>query len=516
VAKRIRGILESLLGWRRDAALAEVVSDAELLQRFMATRDEAAFELLVWRHGTMVLGVCRRAIRDVQLAEDAFQAVFIVLARKAGSIRGGNVAGWLFRVARRVATRAIRRRPMAELPADLPSKPQSSRAEHQELTEILDAEVARLPNRLRRVVILCYLGGQTADDAARELGCPRGTVLSRLAAARKRLAVSLNRRGVILSTAIVVLGVEPASRLISATITDTHRFLSGTVRPGSTASVLAEGVIQTMTRGTLVTALAGALLAATFAGGVGWVAAQTQTTNPGMTPVHPSADQSPPRGQSAAAPAAARADDKPRDQQLRRLEQHYAELAENAQKLEQQIAHLRDKTMQESRDAVSQLRTLQSEYGIDRELAVEELREAAIQARAARRTLANTESMLQKDVTNPDREIGRKRLESAEKELTRRREDLRNLNGRLLPAIEQLREAIAKSENQYVSQIRTLEADLDVLRESRANLNRQILAIKAGVAVATNQPTVNEVGGKLDALLREVGQLRKDIRELKK
>ena len=106
MAGRVRGILETLLGRRREIALSEVVGDAELLRRFTATRDEAAFELLVWRHGTMVLGVCRRAVRDEQLAEDAFQAVFIVLARKAGSIRGGNVGGWLFRVARRVAARA--------------------------------------------------------------------------------------------------------------------------------------------------------------------------------------------------------------------------------------------------------------------------------------------------------------------------------------------------------------------------------------------------------------------------
>src|SRR5689334_8878023 len=100
VSKRLQGILDNLLGRHREAALSEVVGDRELLDRFIASRDEAAFELLVWRHGSMVLGICRRAIRDLQLAEDAFQAVFIVLARKARSIRGGNVAGWLFRVAR--------------------------------------------------------------------------------------------------------------------------------------------------------------------------------------------------------------------------------------------------------------------------------------------------------------------------------------------------------------------------------------------------------------------------------
>ena len=161
MAGRVRGILEHLLGRRMKAAVSEVVSDSELLQRFIATRDEAAFELLVWRHGAMVLGLCRRALRDEQLAEDAFQAVFLVLARKAPSIRGGNVAGWLF--ASRVAplARAVSFNPPAtgsayRFPTVTGGK--------EELTAILDAEAARL-GRLR-AVILCYLGDHSTEDAA--------------------------------------------------------------------------------------------------------------------------------------------------------------------------------------------------------------------------------------------------------------------------------------------------------------------------------------------------------------
>jgi RNA polymerase sigma factor (sigma-70 family) len=516
MAKRIRGILESLLGRCQDAALCEVVSDSELLQRFIATRDEAAFELLMWRHGAMVLGVCRRAIRDLQLAEDAFQAVFLVLARKAGTIRCGNVAGWLFRVARRVAARAIRQRSLSQLPSDLPSHPQPSLVEQEEVTEILDAEIALLPDRLRRVVILCYLGGQTTEEAARELSCPRGTILSRLAAARKCLARRLSRRGVILPAAIVVSGTEPTSRLVSATISDMPRLLSGMARPGSMATILAHGVIQTMTRGTLVTAFACALVAAAFAGGVGWVAAQAQTTRPGITALQPLASQ-PAAGARAPSTPVARADDKPRDQQLRKLEQLQAELSDKGQILEQRIAQLREKTRNESLGAAVRLRTAQSAYDIDRELAVGELREAATQTRTARRSLADTESMLQKDVTNAAREIGRKRLELAEKELSRRREELRNLNGQHLPAIEQLRESVTRAETQYINQISSLEEELTVVRESRASLTRQIMAIQSGLPDAASQPAINpDVGSKLDALLREVGQLRKEVRELKK
>ena len=104
MAGRVRGLLERLLARRREAA-GEGVPDSELLRRFTRDRDEAAFELIVWRHGGMVLGLCRRAVRDEQLAEDAFQAVFLILARKALAVRG-NLGGWLFKVARRVSARA--------------------------------------------------------------------------------------------------------------------------------------------------------------------------------------------------------------------------------------------------------------------------------------------------------------------------------------------------------------------------------------------------------------------------
>lgn len=271
MAGRVRGILEHLLGRRREIALSEVVADAELLRRFRATRDEAAFELLVWRHGAMVLGVCRRGVRDEQLAEDAFQAVFIVLARKAGSIRGGNVAGWLFRIARRVAARAARRRPASKPLPELIAPPQSAAVEDGEITKILDAEVARLPDKLRRAVILCYLGGQTTEDAARELGCPRGTILSRLATARKRLAERLLRRGVTAPVIGAFVAERTTGRLISQTIDSVrHNFHS----PATSApALLAESVVRAMTTTKLVAAWGAVFIAIGLSAGVGLVAA---------------------------------------------------------------------------------------------------------------------------------------------------------------------------------------------------------------------------------------------------
>lgn len=266
MAGRMRGLLERLL-IRQRAEKHNGVPDAELLRRFSHDRDEAAFELLVWRHGAMVLGLCRRAVRDEQLAEDAFQAVFLVLARKAGAVRG-NLGGWLFKVARRVSLRAAARQPVT-LPAVETATEHPDSAERNELSELLDAEIARLPERLRRPVVLCYLGGQSTEDAARELGCPRGTVLSRLAAARKRLADRLTRRGCTLPATLTATALS--GRLVSNASAAATAFRSG-VLTASTATILAKGVLQTMSRTTLLTALGVVALAASLVGGVGWVA----------------------------------------------------------------------------------------------------------------------------------------------------------------------------------------------------------------------------------------------------
>ncbi|QJX00559.1 RNA polymerase sigma factor [Frigoriglobus tundricola] len=260
------------------------VPDSELLHRFTLDRDEAAFELLVWRHGSMVLGVCRRAIRDEQLAEDAFQAVFLVLARKAAAVRG-NLGGWLYKVARRVATRAQKKHLSTQPVIETVAAPVPDLTERDEITQVLDTEVARLPERLRRPVVLCYLGGWSTEDAAREIGCPRGTVLSRLATARKHLADRLVRRGVTLPAALATVGVS--GRLVSTATGAVSRYLTGTLS-SSTAAQLANGVIQTMSRATLLGAMSGLLLAATLVTGVGWVTAQ-----PGEKPAGASAPTAP-------------------------------------------------------------------------------------------------------------------------------------------------------------------------------------------------------------------------------
>src|SRR5205814_2209740 len=182
-------------------ARADGMTDAQLVEEFVLGREEAAFEALVLRHGPMVLGVCRRILGNAHDAEDAFQATFLVLVRKAESIRPRAMVGnWLYGVACRTALdarRAAARRRAKEaavLPRTQP--PDEDRAD---LRATLDEELQRLPAECRAVVVLSDLEGKTRKEVARQLGWPEGTVASRLARGRARLAKRLARYGLALS-----------------------------------------------------------------------------------------------------------------------------------------------------------------------------------------------------------------------------------------------------------------------------------------------------------------------------
>ncbi len=178
-------------------------SDGQLLGRFLAGRDEAAFAALVRRHGPMVLGVCRRVLRDAHEAEDAFQATFLVLARKAAALGKREAVGsWLYTVAFRAALEAragLCRRRARERQVDAMPHPEVAPAEPQDWRPVLDEELNALPEKYRAVVVLCDLEGRPRKEAARLLGLPEGTLSSRLATARRALAGRLTRRGVALS-----------------------------------------------------------------------------------------------------------------------------------------------------------------------------------------------------------------------------------------------------------------------------------------------------------------------------
>jgi RNA polymerase sigma factor (sigma-70 family) len=191
-----RGI-SRLLDYLRRAAPPgpDLAPDGVLLGKYADTRDEPAFELIVRRHGLLVWSAVQRILRDEHAAEDALQGTFLALARKAHSLRGStSVAGWLYRVAVRIALHA---RPKAQPTLRMPDADgdPAIAVERNELIAVVDEAVNRLPERLRQAVVLCCLGGHTTEEAARRLGCPRGTILSRLHAARERLRQQLAKRG---------------------------------------------------------------------------------------------------------------------------------------------------------------------------------------------------------------------------------------------------------------------------------------------------------------------------------
>jgi RNA polymerase sigma factor (sigma-70 family) len=182
-----------------------ISTDRELLARFVRERDQAAFKELVTRYGPVVLGVCRRVTAHPEDAEDAFQAVFLILARKAPSIRKPEVIGsWLHGVALRVARTArrsmLRRRTREIVVSVMPEQPAPVTETEPGLNPLLDEEMAALPSWYRDAIVLCDLRGLSRDEAAVALGVPLGTVSSRLANGRKKLAERLTKRGITFST----------------------------------------------------------------------------------------------------------------------------------------------------------------------------------------------------------------------------------------------------------------------------------------------------------------------------
>jgi RNA polymerase sigma factor (sigma-70 family) len=197
--------VRSLVG----AADTDSFSDRELLRRFSRLRDEAAFAALLRRHGPMVWRVCRRVLPQEQDAEDAFQATFLVLARKAASGRWqDSVGGWLHEVAHRLARKSrilTARRAARDYQKDTPpARDPLTEITGRELFELLDAELVRLPERYRTPLVLCCLEGLSRDEAARRLGLPLATLCGRLQRARERLRGRLARRGMTLPAALGV------------------------------------------------------------------------------------------------------------------------------------------------------------------------------------------------------------------------------------------------------------------------------------------------------------------------
>ncbi len=216
-----------------------VLSDGQLLDRFIARRDEPAFEALVLRHSPMVWGVCRRVLRNHHDAEDAFQATFLVLARKASSVLPREmVANWLYGVACQTALKArtvtARRHAREKQVMEMPEPEAVVHAERDELIPLLDQELSRLPDKYRMPIVLCDLEGKTHRDAAFQLGWPIGTLSGRLSRARGLLRKSRpERRGLILPAgSLAAILSDRASAYVSAAVVSSTVRAAGLIATG--------------------------------------------------------------------------------------------------------------------------------------------------------------------------------------------------------------------------------------------------------------------------------------------
>jgi RNA polymerase sigma factor (sigma-70 family) len=289
ISKAVEGARQAAIGG---------LTDAELLSCFLDRQDDVAFAALVQRHGSMVWGVCRRLLSHPD-AEDAFQAVFVVLFRRAGAIRPRTmVANWLYGVAHQTALHARRtnaRRTKRERQVPVMPEPAAKETDAQpEVRGALDAELGRLPDRYRAVIVLCDLEGKTRKEAARQLGCPEGTVAGHLARGRAILARRLSRHGLgVAGGALAAVLADQASAVPHSIVSSTINTVVTHTTPAKVV-VLAEGVLKAMLvtklTKTLVVALVLGLIAAgaTLAG-----TANQQVKKPATAerPVQPDAKQ---------------------------------------------------------------------------------------------------------------------------------------------------------------------------------------------------------------------------------
>jgi RNA polymerase sigma factor (sigma-70 family) len=232
-------------------------ADGELMARFLSRRDDEAFAVLMRRHGPMVLGVCRRVLGHTQDAEDSFQATFMLLAQRAGSIRKrDSLSSWLHGVAYRLSARARTRRqsrPVSTYSAPLTDVTEpGAAAAWRELQALLDEEIQRLPDVCRSALVLCYFEGASHEEAAARLGWPVGSVKSRLNRARQLLRDRLARRGIGLSVAALgaFLAADGAAAQLpssssGATLTAARRLLED----GLLGGLVAENVIDLVKNG---------------------------------------------------------------------------------------------------------------------------------------------------------------------------------------------------------------------------------------------------------------------------
>jgi RNA polymerase sigma factor (sigma-70 family) len=277
-------------------------SDHELLQRFVTHREESAFTALVERHAAMVIGLCRSILRNHHDAEDIFQATFLVMARKAGSIRKGeSVGSWLYvvayRLAHKVRTRAEKRQSCEQRAVFHCEQTPMDAVMWGELRDILHQEISRLPEKYRAALVLCYWQGRTHEQAGQQLGCARGTIKDRLEKARDLLRKRLARRGLALSAAWFAtslsegMGAVVSEELVQATVRGAMLFSMGRLPAGvvsAPVAACARAHVKQLFMNKLKYGLAFVLMLGVLCGGAG-LAALHEAAPPETQPEQPKA-----------------------------------------------------------------------------------------------------------------------------------------------------------------------------------------------------------------------------------
>jgi RNA polymerase sigma factor (sigma-70 family) len=262
------------------------MTDGQLLEEFVSHRDAAAFESLVRRHGPMVLGVCRRILRDPHDAEDAFQSTFLVLARKAAPVSPRELVGnWLYGVAQTTAIRLratnAKRRLRERQVADMPEPEAMPKDRQDDLRQLLDEELARLPDKFRVPIVLCDLEDRTRREVARQLKLPEGTLSSRLTMARRMLAKRLARHGLAISGGTLATALSQSATsacvsvsLVSSTVKAATLAAAGQIATGlisAPVAALTEGVLKAMFLTKVKTVMGVTLMVASLCGAAGLI-----------------------------------------------------------------------------------------------------------------------------------------------------------------------------------------------------------------------------------------------------
>jgi RNA polymerase sigma factor (sigma-70 family) len=505
------------------------LADAALLERFVTDGDAAAFELLVWRHGPMVLGVCRRLLGHEQDSEDAFQATFLTLVRKArGIARREAVGAWIYRVAYRIACRARARKPRLEpLVTELPAPAVDDG--YRDLCPVLDEEIDRLPARYRRPLVLCYMNGKTSREAAQELGCPEGTVVSWLSRARHKLRSRLARRGVALPAgAVATLLVQERAAAVPTVLVQFITRVADPYAAGKSAAGLdistqaaawTQGALQTMWMNKLKMLTPGLLALGILGSGLGAMALRAR----------PAAVVGP---ESTAAEGLNRTpgEQKPADKDGDRR----AEIEKTRQALDDLEAVSREHEARWTDELIEARKTM---VEIEARLQLLERKHATERERedGKRRALLDIENTLQGDMQRlktsleDERRRGNKSpIENAEAALKRKTESLQETGDE----IRKMEVLMEDREPRRTAEFVKAKQDKVVAEERLHSLERRQAAERAKMvakreAVEARQRQLEgldrpddqsrrgtaELERKLDQVLRELAELRRELRK---